>query len=207
MPSPRMAVRSWSSRTQGRRRLAYKIKKATHGHYLFFNHVPAGVPAEIERIVKVEDSIVRFLTIVNDRLVEPEENRLLAGQRAKTRVARARAGVVPDASGRRARGPRESAVTPVPVSAPSGSAVQATPRTKPSRPLPSRPLPPRPLPSKPLPPSRPTRPFRTERLGRRPPRFHPHQTHQGDRHAPHPPARPGPRESRGTCCASARSRP
>lgn len=112
----------------GRRRLAYKIKKATHGHYLFFNHMsPAGVPAEIERIVKVEDSIVRFLTIVNDRLVEPEENRLLAGQRAKTRIARARAGVVPDASGRRARGPRESAVTPVPVSAPSGSAVQATP--------------------------------------------------------------------------------
>ena len=35
----------------GLKTLAYKIKKATHGHYLFFNHMsPAGVPAEIERI-------------------------------------------------------------------------------------------------------------------------------------------------------------
>lgn len=117
-----MVLEDW-----GRRRLAYNIKKGTHGRYLFFNYLAApGVPAELERIIKIEDNIVRFLTIVNDRFVDPDETRLVARARQRKRIARAQAGNVVDSGDARGRGrsPRESMVAPVPVSAPTGSAMQ-----------------------------------------------------------------------------------
>ena len=112
----------------GRRRLAYNIKKSTHGRYLFFNYLAAPeVPAALERVIKIEDNIVRFLTIVNDRHVDPDEARLVARGRQRKRLARAQAGSVVDSGDSRGRGraPRESMLAPVPVSAPTGTAIQA----------------------------------------------------------------------------------
>jgi len=85
------------------------------------------VPAALERVIKIEDNIVRFLTIVNDRHVDPDEARLVARGRQRKRLARAQAGSVVDSGDSRGRGraPRESMLAPVPVSAPTGTAIQA----------------------------------------------------------------------------------
>ena len=72
----------------GRRKLAYIIKKHQFGHYLHWNYVaPAAVPAELERIVKIEEPIVRFLTIKNAEMVDVDERRLLAEERKRKRDA------------------------------------------------------------------------------------------------------------------------
>lgn len=108
----------------GRRRLAYRIRKATHGHYLHFNYIaPAGVPGDLERVVKVEDDIVRFMTIVLDKYIDPEETRLIARQRQRKRLSRGSAQPSDDRSGR-GRGPRESAISPTPIAQPLGTAVE-----------------------------------------------------------------------------------
>jgi len=48
----------------GRRRLAYEIKKQTKGHYVLFEHTaePKAV-SEMERQMRLDDQIIRFLTV------------------------------------------------------------------------------------------------------------------------------------------------
>lgn len=48
----------------GRRRLAYKIAKFSQGYYVLadFAGIPAGV-AELERNLKIDDRIIRFLSV------------------------------------------------------------------------------------------------------------------------------------------------
>lgn len=55
----------------GRRRLAYKIKKFTTGHYVLLDYVgkPA-VLAELERTLKIDDRIIRFLSFKTDEKVD-----------------------------------------------------------------------------------------------------------------------------------------
>jgi small subunit ribosomal protein S6 len=72
----------------GRRKLAYTVKKHQFGHYLHWNYVaPADVPAELERIVKIEESIVRFLTIKLADMVDVDERRAIAEERKRKRDA------------------------------------------------------------------------------------------------------------------------
>lgn len=48
----------------GRRRLAYTIDRHDHGRYLYLNYMaPADAPSEIERITRIEDNVVRYLTV------------------------------------------------------------------------------------------------------------------------------------------------
>ena len=48
----------------GRRKLAYPIKKHNHGHYVYLNYTgPADLPQELERIIRLDDQILRFLTV------------------------------------------------------------------------------------------------------------------------------------------------
>ena len=51
----------------GKRRLAYSIKKAREGTYVFFLYEGAGdVSQELERRFKQTDSVIRFLTVKKD---------------------------------------------------------------------------------------------------------------------------------------------
>jgi small subunit ribosomal protein S6 len=54
------------SEVMGKRRLAYEINKYRDGYYVLvnFNAVPA-VVAELERVMKISDEIIRYL-ITND---------------------------------------------------------------------------------------------------------------------------------------------
>lgn len=57
----------------GKRRLAYQVKKFREGYYvvLNFKSTPA-VAAEVERVIKITDNIIRYL-LARDEKVEYEE--------------------------------------------------------------------------------------------------------------------------------------
>ncbi len=81
----------------GRRKLAYDIRKFQKGHYWTVAYLDDGsVVPEIERLLKLEDSILRFLTIqvseevedIEARKAEAAEQEKLRAQRAAERAAR-----------------------------------------------------------------------------------------------------------------------
>ena len=48
----------------GRRRLAYEIKNFTKGHYVLFEHASEpSIIAELERQMRLDDQILRYLTV------------------------------------------------------------------------------------------------------------------------------------------------
>ncbi len=48
----------------GKRRLAYPINYETEGYYVLYNYTSEPkLPAEIERVLSINDNILRFLTV------------------------------------------------------------------------------------------------------------------------------------------------
>jgi small subunit ribosomal protein S6 len=71
----------------GKRKMAYEIQKHGYGHYTYLNFVgPADIPTEIERSVKVEDNIIRFLTVKLEDTVDVDECRVVAEERQRKRA-------------------------------------------------------------------------------------------------------------------------
>ena len=74
----------------GARRLAYPIKKETQGYYFYLNYAaPPEAVAELERVFRIDDRILRYLTVkladsIDEAGMEAERERL-----AKVRAARA----------------------------------------------------------------------------------------------------------------------
>jgi small subunit ribosomal protein S6 len=76
----------------GKRKLAYEIDKCNKGHFFLFNFL--GGPemvSELERTLRIDDQILRFLTVkiadrveVSARIVEEEARRALAATRQET---------------------------------------------------------------------------------------------------------------------------
>ena len=70
--------------TWGRRRLAYPIKKHRRGVYVYLKYVGAGgLVAEIERNLKLQDSVVKYMTVqtaedvdLEALQIDPEETKL-----------------------------------------------------------------------------------------------------------------------------------
>ncbi len=69
----------------GMKKLAYEIKKEKQGYYVYFDFAaePSAV-AEMERIFRLDDKVLRFLTIkladsIDDETVTSEIERLTAG--------------------------------------------------------------------------------------------------------------------------------
>ncbi len=68
----------------GRRRLAYEIRKFQKGHYLTLIYLDEGqaVP-EIERALRIDDAVLRYLTVVvNERVQDIEARKSAAAERA-----------------------------------------------------------------------------------------------------------------------------
>ena len=62
----------------GKRRLAYRVGKSNHGIYMFLNYLGQGnLVAEIERVLKIDDNILKFITVKLDDDVNPEERAAL----------------------------------------------------------------------------------------------------------------------------------
>jgi small subunit ribosomal protein S6 len=75
----------------GRRRLAYEIKNFQKGHYRVLHFLSDGqVIPELERSARLDDSVLRFLTVLAERNVtEVEERRAEAVKLEEERVKRA----------------------------------------------------------------------------------------------------------------------
>lgn len=73
----------------GKRKLAYTIARHVRGHYVYLNYVgPATLVAEIERNLRNEDQLLRFLTVNLGVDVDLDAARALADERRKARLAR-----------------------------------------------------------------------------------------------------------------------
>ncbi|MDG1482049.1 MAG: 30S ribosomal protein S6 [Myxococcota bacterium] len=73
----------------GRRKLAYPIRKHNHGIYIYLNYVgPADLPKELERIIRLDDQIIRFLTVKLNSNVQPDETREASQARSKSWIER-----------------------------------------------------------------------------------------------------------------------
>jgi small subunit ribosomal protein S6 len=59
----------------GRRRMAYQIKKKQNGFYICFEIISgAAVIAKLERTYKLDDNIIRYLTIIMDKKTLKEKD-------------------------------------------------------------------------------------------------------------------------------------
>ena len=76
--------------SMGRRRLAYPINKKTEGHYVLFEIEGSGQEiAELERRMRVNDTIMRYLTVrVDEDRKAAEKNRLKREKRQSRRAKR-----------------------------------------------------------------------------------------------------------------------
>ncbi len=92
----------------GKRKLAYPIQRHLKGHYLLLTHLaPAELVMELERRIRIEDNIIRFLTVkmadavdIEPRLEQAAEYRHQQEIEAK---ARAEAEAAREAEAERAR--------------------------------------------------------------------------------------------------------
>lgn len=63
-----LQVQDW-----GKKRLAYKIKKQSRGHYIFIDYLAAAAAVkEVERVLRLDDNVLRFLTVMVDEDVDPK---------------------------------------------------------------------------------------------------------------------------------------
>jgi len=60
----------------GKRRLAYTIEKRTHADYViyYYNTARPAFIAEFERALRLDESVIRFLTVVDNPVGLPPEN-------------------------------------------------------------------------------------------------------------------------------------
>jgi small subunit ribosomal protein S6 len=75
----------------GRRRLAYEIRKFQKGHYFTLMYLHGGdVVPELERTLRLEDSILRFLTVkVSDEVADVDARRAEAAELEQEQVRKA----------------------------------------------------------------------------------------------------------------------
>lgn len=73
----------------GRRKMAYPIMKNEHGQYSYFNFVaPADAPIDIERLLGLDDSFLRYMTVRLGENVDVEDRRVNAEAKKKERDER-----------------------------------------------------------------------------------------------------------------------
>lgn len=74
----------------GKRKLAYNIKKHSKGHYVLVHFAAkATLIAELERKLRIDDSVIRFLTVKLSEDVDVENALSLAAERAKEAAEKA----------------------------------------------------------------------------------------------------------------------
>ncbi|MCS7023517.1 MAG: 30S ribosomal protein S6 [Bryobacteraceae bacterium] len=114
----------------GKRRLAYKVRKCTEGIYvLMVFSAPSETVKEIERRLRVSDSVIRFLTVrIDEKLKWLEKRKKMREKRAarKPAVAQPAAVAQPGAPLPGApAAPMPGAPVPAQAAAPSESAPEA----------------------------------------------------------------------------------
>jgi small subunit ribosomal protein S6 len=90
---------------QGKRKLAYEIRRFQKGRYVttcYLDHGKAVAP--LERTLRLEESVLRFLTVqVSDRVEDVEQRKLAAAEEERIRAERARERAAREAEEEKAR--------------------------------------------------------------------------------------------------------
>lgn len=89
----------------GKRKLAYEIRKFQKGHYYTLSFLDKGSAVkELERVLRLEESVLRFLTVqVADDIVDIEQRKIEAAEQERMRKQRAAERAARDAEEERAR--------------------------------------------------------------------------------------------------------
>jgi small subunit ribosomal protein S6 len=89
----------------GKRKLAYEIRKFQKGHYYTLQYLDKGaVVKELERQLRLEESVLRFLTVqVAEEVLDIEKRKVEAAEMEKVRVQRAAERAAREAEEERAR--------------------------------------------------------------------------------------------------------
>ncbi len=83
----------------GKRKLAYPIQKHTRGHYFNVNYVsPPNLIAELERNLRIDDNLLRFLTVKIGDDVDVEARKVAAAEVAALRAEERKAKEAEDAA-------------------------------------------------------------------------------------------------------------
>ena len=95
----------------GKRRLAYEINGFQKGHYVTAQYLDAGdVVPELERTLRLDESVLRFLTVrVADRVTDIEARKAAAKEEEQVRAARAAERAAREAEEAKARAESEAA--------------------------------------------------------------------------------------------------
>jgi small subunit ribosomal protein S6 len=90
---------------QGKRKLAYEIRKFQKGRYVTTHYLDEGkAVAPLERTLRLEESVLRFLTVqVTDRVVDIEARKQEAAEEERIRAERARERAAREAEEEKAR--------------------------------------------------------------------------------------------------------
>jgi small subunit ribosomal protein S6 len=95
---------------QGKRKLAYEIRKFQKGRYVTTQYLDEGrAVAPLERTLRLEESVLRFLTVqVTDQVEDLEQRKQLAAEEERIRAERAKERAAREAEEEKAR--REAAM-------------------------------------------------------------------------------------------------
>ena len=90
---------------QGKRKLAYEIRKFQKGRYVTTQYLDrGGAVAPFERTLRLEESVLRFLTVqVTDRVEDIEQRKQAAAEEERIRAERARERAAREAEEEKAR--------------------------------------------------------------------------------------------------------
>jgi small subunit ribosomal protein S6 len=84
----------------GLRTLAYRIKKNRKGHYVLLNlNAPANAIFELERQLKINEDVLRFITVRVEAFEQSNSSRKREGSRDETRDRRPRDEAAPEIEG------------------------------------------------------------------------------------------------------------
>ncbi len=123
---------------QGKRRLAYEIRKFQKGRYVTTYYLDEGkAVAPLERSLRLEESVLRFLTVLRSQEVaDIEARKALAAEEERIRAERARERAEREAEEERARQAAaaaappppapEASEAPAPAEAPAAAPAEAT---------------------------------------------------------------------------------
>jgi small subunit ribosomal protein S6 len=104
---------------QGKRKLAYEIRKFQKGRYVTTQYLDHGkAVAPLERALRLEESVLRFLTVqVSESVEDIEQRRALAAEEERIRAERARERAAREAEEEKARQEAARMAAPPPAEA------------------------------------------------------------------------------------------
>lgn len=90
---------------QGKRKLAYEIRKFQKGRYVTTHYLDHGkAVAPLERTLRLEESVLRFLSVqVTDRVEDVEQRKVAAAEEERIRAERAKERAAREAEEEKAR--------------------------------------------------------------------------------------------------------